>query len=100
MIIEHVYLQIKPDQSQAFEQSFQKAIAFIRVSKGFNEVRLIKNIQNEHHYILMVIWNMLEDHIEGFRKSEAYLEWKALLHPFYDPMPTVEYYQSCVILKK
>ncbi|MFI7965362.1 antibiotic biosynthesis monooxygenase, partial [Acinetobacter baumannii] len=30
----------------------------------------------------------------------AYQEWKTLLHPFYDPMPTVEYYQPCTLLKK
>jgi hypothetical protein len=42
----------------------------------------------------------IEDHTEGFRKSEAYQEWKALLHPFYDPMPMVEYYQPQMLLKK
>ena len=100
MIIEHVHLQIKPEQSQAFEQAFQKATAFISVSNGFNEVQLLKNIQDEHRYILMVVWNALEDHTEGFRKSAEYQQWKALLHPFYVPMPTVEYYQPCISLKK
>ena len=42
---------------------------------------------------LMIFWDEIENHTEGFRKSEAYQEWKTLLHPFYDPMPTVEYYQ-------
>lgn len=96
MIIEHVHLQIKPEQNQAFEQAFQKATEFIRVAKGFKDVQLIKNIQDEHRYILLVFWDKLEDHTEGFRKSAEYQHWKALLHHFYDPMPTVEYYQPCI----
>jgi len=34
----------------------------------------------------------LEDHTVGFRGSADYLEWKALLHHFYDPFPTVEHF--------
>lgn len=48
----------------------------------------------------MIFWDSIEHHTEGFRKSAAYQEWKTLLHPFYDPMPTVEYYQPNMLLKK
>jgi heme-degrading monooxygenase HmoA len=67
---------------------------------GLNAVQLIKNVQDDHRYILMIFWDHIEDHTEGFRKSAAYQEWKALLHPFYDPMPIVEYYQPQMLLKK
>ncbi len=100
MIIEHVHLQIKSEQSQAFEVAFQQAKEFIYPMSGLNAVQLIKNIQDEQRYILLVFWDKLEDHTEGFRKSAEYQQWKALLHPFYDPMPTVEYYQPCMMLKK
>ncbi|AWL30266.1 antibiotic biosynthesis monooxygenase [Acinetobacter defluvii] len=100
MIIEHVHLQIKPEQSQAFEAAFKHAQEFIYPMSSLNAVQLIKNIQDEHRYILLVFWDKLEDHTEGFRKSAEYQQWKALLHPFYDPMPTVEYYQPCMLLKK
>lgn len=100
MIIEHVHLHIKPEQSQAFEAAFKQAKAFIYPMSGFNAVQLIKNMQDEQHYILLVFWDKLEDHTEGFRQSAEYQHWKALLHPFYDPMPTVEYYQPCMMLKK
>ncbi|MBY3626291.1 antibiotic biosynthesis monooxygenase [Acinetobacter sp. CUI P1] len=100
MIIEHVHLTIKPNQSQAFETAFQKAKAIIYLMAGLNAVQLIKNVQDDHRYILMIFWDHIEDHTEGFRKSAAYQEWKALLHHFYDPMPIVEYYQPQMLLKK
>ncbi|RLZ10215.1 antibiotic biosynthesis monooxygenase [Acinetobacter sp. 2JN-4] len=100
MIIEHVHLNIKPNQSQAFEAAFQQAKAIIYPMAGLNAVQLIKHFQDDQRYILMIFWDSIEHHTEGFRKSTAYQEWKALLHPFYDPIPTVEYYQPHMLLKK
>lgn len=100
MIIEHVHLNIKPDQSEAFEQAFQQAKEIIYPMQGLNAVQLIKHMEQQDRYILMIFWDQLENHTEGFRKSSAYQEWKALLHPFYEPMPTVEYYQPCMLMKK
>lgn len=100
MIIEHVHLNVKENQSLAFESAFQQAKDIIAPMSGLNAVQLIKNIHNEHAYVLLIFWDKLEDHTEGFRKSEAYLQWKALLHPFYDPLPEVQYFQPCMLLKK
>lgn len=100
MIIEHVYLKIRPEQDRAFEAAFQQAKAVIYPMDGLNAVQLIKHTQADGRYILMIFWDSIEHHTEGFRKSAAYQQWKALLHPFYEPMPTVEYYQPCMLLKK
>lgn len=48
----------------------------------------------------MVFWDRIENHTEGFRKSPEYQQWKTLLHPFYEQIPTVEYYQPQMLLKK
>ena len=32
----------------------------------------------------------LEDHLEGFRGSLQYQEWRRLLHGFFEPFPVVE----------
>lgn len=100
VIIEHVHLNIKPNQSEAFELAFQQAKQIIYPMDGLNAVQLIKHVEDNHRYILMIFWDSIEHHTEGFRKSAAYQEWKALLHLFYDPMPTVEYYQPHMLLKK
>ena len=58
------------------------AKAFIYPMSGLNAVQLIKNIQDSHRYILLVFWDKLEDHTEGFRQSAEYQQWKALLLHF------------------
>jgi heme-degrading monooxygenase HmoA len=51
-------------------------------------------MEAENKYLLIVRWQTLQDHTEGFRNSNEYQEWKKLLHHFYDPFPTVEHYMS------
>lgn len=59
---------------------------------GYPSHQLQKCLEKENRYILLVNWRKLEDHTEGFRRSEQYEEWKALLHHFYDPFPEVGHY--------
>jgi heme-degrading monooxygenase HmoA len=49
-------------------------------------------LEADDRYLLLVWWDSLESHTEGFRQSPAYQRWRALLHRFYDPFPTVEHY--------
>lgn len=92
MILEVAPLQVRPGQSQAFEEAFLKAQAIISAMPGYHAHELQRCLESEGHYVLLVRWQTLADHEVGFRKSPQYLEWKALLHHFYDPFPTVLHY--------
>ncbi|NRB66010.1 MAG: antibiotic biosynthesis monooxygenase [Vibrio sp.] len=94
MILEVAILDVKPDMEKDFEQNFAKAQAIISSMKGYVSHQLQRCIENPGRYILLVNWETLEDHEIGFRQSAEYQEWKALLHHFYDPFPTVEHYES------
>ena len=48
-------------------------------------------------YVLLVRWERLEDHTEGFRRSAEYQRWRELLHRFYRPFPEVEHYGEPVL---
>lgn len=92
MILEVAILQIKKGQSQDFEKAFSQAQTIISASPGYQNHELKKCLEEEDKYLLLVKWDTLEAHEIGFRQSEAYQNWKKLLHHFYDPFPTVEHY--------
>ena len=94
MILEVAILDIKPNQTEAFESAFASAQIIISSSKGYISHQLQKSIENDNRYILLVSWENLEDHTIGFRESKEYQEWRALLHHFYEPFPEVEHYQN------
>ena len=94
MILEVAMLQVKTGLLDQFEESFIKASKIISSRKGYINHELRKCIQEENKYLLLVRWETLKDHTEGFRGSSEYLEWKSLLHHFYDPFPIVEHFTN------
>lgn len=93
MILEVAMLQVKPGMTKEFEQNFRQASAIISRMKGYKTHELQKCLEDPNKYVLLVGWETLEDHTVGFRESADYQEWKALLHHFYDPFPTVEHFE-------
>lgn len=94
MILEAAYLTVKPDETGAFEQAFRQASPIIASMSGYITHELQRCMEVPNRYLLLVQWETLEDHTVGFRGSDRYQEWKALLHHFYDPFPTVEHFQQ------
>jgi 2-hydroxychromene-2-carboxylate isomerase len=94
MILEVATLDVKPAETGDFEAAFARATPILRASPGYISHELRRCVERERRYLLLVRWRSLEDHVEGFRKSAAYQEWKRLLHHFYDPFPTVEHFAS------
>lgn len=94
MILEHAPLQVNPGRTAEFETAFGRAKQIIAGMPGFRELRLSRCIERPGAYLLLVEWDSLEAHTEGFRGSAGYQEWRRLLHHFYDPFPTVEHYET------
>jgi len=94
MILEIATLDVKSGEEQDFEESFNQARAIIAQMPGYVSHQLHRCVETPNRYVLLVNWERLEDHTEGFRNSAQYQQWKALLHHFYEPFPTVEHFQE------
>ena len=94
MILEHALLSIKPGQSAAFEAAMAKARPLIAASPGFRSIAVRKSCDTPDLYLLLVEWDDIASHRDGFRTSARYEQWRTLLHRFYDPMPAVGYFGS------
>jgi heme-degrading monooxygenase HmoA len=94
MILEVATLNVKMGKEPEFEVAFDTAQEIISSMPGYIKHELRRCMERRNEYLLLVCWNTLEDHEIGFRKSPQYQEWKALLHHFYDPFPTVLHYES------
>lgn len=91
-ILEHAQLPVTPGQEAAFEAAFAEARRYIAASPGFLGLTLSRCLERPSVYLLLVRWESVEAHTEGFRGSPGYQEWRRLLHHFYDPFPVVEHY--------
>jgi len=94
MILEVAVLDVRPEQTKQFESAFREAQKIIASMPGFLRHELRRCIEDPHRYLLLVDWDSLESHTEGFRGSAEYQRWRELLHHFYNPFPTVEHYEQ------
>lgn len=96
MILEAAILYVKKGEEANFEIDFLNAGKYISSIKGYIKHSLRKCLEQQNKYMLLVEWENLEDHTIGFRQSTQYLEWKNMLHHYYEPFPIVEHYMTII----
>ena len=92
MIVEHAVLNIKPGQSKEFEAALKQARPLIEATEGFQKMEVRPCVESKDRYLLLVWWSNVEAHTVGFRGSDRYERWRELIHPFFQPFPTVQHY--------
>jgi heme-degrading monooxygenase HmoA len=93
MVLEVAILEVRRGQAESFEAAFRVAQRILAAREGYQRHELRRCLETDQRYLLLVWWDSLESHTEGFRGSPEYQRWRELLHHFYDPFPTVEHYE-------
>lgn len=91
-VVELALLPVRPGHEGAFEAAVAEARPLIEVSPGFLSLEIRRPLAAGQPYLLLAQWRSVADHKEGFRRSERYERWRALLHAFYDSVPAVSYF--------
>ncbi len=90
--MEHGVLPIRPGREAEFEAAFAKARPLIAAQPGFLGISMSRSVESPNLYLLLVQWETVEAHTEGFRKSPEFPQWRALLHEFYESAPVIEHF--------
>ena len=93
MILELADIRIQPGQQDAFDAAIQRGLDDV-ISKalGFCGYKINKGIESPERYVLMIFWETLENHTIDFRESPAFLQWRAIVGPFFASPPVVEHF--------
>jgi heme-degrading monooxygenase HmoA len=92
MILEHADIRIDPARAAEFEAAILRGVTtVIAPSRGFQGYKVNRSIESPGRYILMIYWDTLEDHTVGFRESDAFAQWRAIVGPFFTQPPVVEH---------
>jgi len=94
MILELADIRIPPGQNAAFEEAIERGLrTVISHAKGFAGFKVNRGMESPERYILQIFWETLEDHTLGFRQSEAFAQWRAIVGPFFASPPVVEHFE-------
>ncbi|MFZ6849281.1 antibiotic biosynthesis monooxygenase family protein [Undibacterium sp. RuRC25W] len=93
MILEIADIRIHPGQQAEFNAAIQRGVdEVIRHAKGFSGFKINQGIESPERYVLMIYWATLENHTVDFRESPAFLQWRAIVGPFFAQAPVVEHF--------
>lgn len=91
MVLEHALVTVKPGTRSEFESAMVRARPVIAACPGFISLALHRGVETPDRYLLLVEWETLEDHMVGFRESEAFAEWRSLIGPYFESPPVVDH---------
>ena len=95
MILEIAFVEVAPKNHSAFEVAVKIAVAEVLSStKGFIDFELHKGIEQTNTYAFHIHWETLEDHTVGFRESDLFAQWRAIIGGFFTKPPIVEHWSG------
>ncbi|MBK9738990.1 MAG: antibiotic biosynthesis monooxygenase [Actinobacteria bacterium] len=93
-VLEVAQVTVQPGHEADFEADLlQAAHTVLPRSGGFIEFTGHGwGIERPLTYLFTIRWETLADHLEGFRGSALFDEWRALIGPHFDGIPVVEHF--------
>ena len=83
MVTEIAVLTIDPAKAADFEAAVAEAAPLFKAADGCGGMALERVIERPGQYRLVVRWRNVEVHMQGFRESPAFSEWRVLAGPFF-----------------
>jgi heme-degrading monooxygenase HmoA len=94
MILEVADIRIPPGRGTEFEAAVKRGVeTVIARSPGFLGYAVQRGIESPDRYLLMIRWQTLEDHTVSFRGGPLFVEWRAIVGPFFAAPPSVEHFR-------
>jgi heme-degrading monooxygenase HmoA len=91
MVLEIADIAVKPGSEDDFAAAVREGIRYVADTPGFRGARLTRGVESPGRFVLLVEWDSVEAHEVGFRGSENFGRWRALIGPHLDGEPAVEH---------
>ena len=96
MIYEMANIDILQGKEMDFEAAVAQALPLFHRARGCKGVALHRTVEQPNHYLLLVQWETIEDHMVHFRESEDFQTWRSLTGPCFEKPPVVTHTQVAV----
>jgi heme-degrading monooxygenase HmoA len=91
MVLEHAVITVRPGSAHEFEDALLRARPIIAACHGFISLELHRGVEQAERYVLLVEWETLDDHVVGFRESDAFVQWRAVIGSYFESPPVVDH---------
>lgn len=92
MVVEYLRYTVNPDRKAGFEEAYRQAQEYLKSSPHCLGYELSCCVKQPQHYILRIVWDSAEGHLQGFRTSSEFPKFLALVRPFLSDCQEMEHY--------
>ncbi len=92
MVLEIALIDVTAGEEPAFVSAYGRARELVATTPGCRSMRLVRGIESPTRFVLLVEWDSVAAHLENFRASERFPQWRALIGPYFAQPPVVEHF--------
>lgn len=95
--VEIIRYNIPQEKQNDFEQAYTGAAKYLKASSHCLGYNIIHGKEEPGHYIVIIYWTSMEDHLNGFRKSADFMPFFNLVKPFFNDIEEMKHYEPTSI---
>jgi heme-degrading monooxygenase HmoA len=92
MVLEVAEIEVKPGEETAFTAAYRSARQLVASSPGLRSMRMTQGVESPTRFVLLIEWDSIEAHEQGFRETDRFPKWREAIGPFFAGPPRVEHY--------
>lgn len=92
MVLEVALIDVFPGQQDLFAAAYALAHPILASTPGCRSIRMTRGIESPTRFVLLVEWDSVEAHVENFRGTDRFAQWRNLIGPHFAAPPTVEHF--------
>lgn len=90
MVLEVALIDVT--DAQGFAVAYAGARDVLASTPGCRSVRMTRGIETPDRFVLLVEWDSVEAHLDNFRATDRFEQWRAAIGPYVAAPPRVEHF--------
>jgi heme-degrading monooxygenase HmoA len=92
MVLEVALIDVREGREGEFVAAYGKAYSILATAPGCRSVRMTRGVETSTRFVLLVEWDSIDAHLDNFRATERFAQWRSLIGPYFDGAPRVEHF--------
>jgi quinol monooxygenase YgiN len=98
VIVEYIRYKLPPTTSPTFEADYARAASSLAASPFCLGYELSRCVDEPGTYVLRIRWTSIEDHMQGFRRSEHFPPFLAAIRPYVPQIEEMRHYELTAVV--
>jgi heme-degrading monooxygenase HmoA len=92
MVVEYIRYTIPLEQGASFEAAYAEAVQSLELDGHCHGHEVTRCVEEQTSYIVRLLWDSVEGHMEGFRAGPNFPPFLAAIRPFIPQIDEMRHY--------